>query len=197
MSKGPAHMPSTAARRSSGGNCGHSIPVTQTHAHTCNPQTQTPQINSRIIILASLVKSQLTAEFSVIKKTLMRMIKMTVMRCWDRDMNLTPVLNAKRKSLGFWLWVGACFCVYQAELKTFYFLLNSVHLWKWVRWESIYIRVLCFGPQKSARSFSTFRNRAETLAEILKSTLRIDLWRSEHQNLILKSQQQNSVEFMR
>ena len=53
---------------------------------------------------------------------------MTVMRCWDRDMNLTPVLNAKRKSLGFWLRVGACFCVYQAELKTFYFLLNPVHL---------------------------------------------------------------------
>ncbi len=72
---------------------------------TCThyPQTQTPQINRRIIILASLVKSQLTAEFSVIKKTLMRMIKMTVMRGWDRDMNLTPVLNAKRNSLGFWL----------------------------------------------------------------------------------------------
>lgn len=62
------------------------------------PIIQIPQLNSRIIILASLVKSQLTAEFSVIKKTLMRMIKMTVMRGWD--MNLTPVLNAKKN---FWL----------------------------------------------------------------------------------------------
>lgn len=56
------------------------------------------------------------------------MIKMTVMRGWDRDMNLTLTRNAKSNSIGFWLWVGACFCVYQPALPfLFYFLtqLNS------------------------------------------------------------------------
>lgn len=33
----------------------------------------------------------------------MSMIKMTVMRGWDRDMNLTLTRNAKSNSFGFWL----------------------------------------------------------------------------------------------
>lgn len=79
-------------------------------------------------------RSRLTAEFSVIKKkqkTLMSMIKMTVMRGWDRDMNLTLTRNAKSNSFGFWLWVGACFCVYQPALPFFILFFNSVEqVWR-------------------------------------------------------------------
>lgn len=72
-------------------------------------QTQTPQINSAIIIRTSVAEAGLRLNFLSLKKnkkkttTLMSMIKMTVMRGWDRDMNLTLTRNAKSNSIGFWL----------------------------------------------------------------------------------------------
>lgn len=48
----------------------------------------------------------------------MRLIKMTVMKGWDGNMNLIPVLNAKTCLAFGFEWVHD-FCVYQAVLQIF------------------------------------------------------------------------------